>query len=228
MNDTETQTLPPPGPNLLADFKLTADEATTPEPTRPYWAFLDNECPVDAISFGGVTFQKSVELREGERTTSVRGQMLELTPTQVRLIEEDLQTRMLRIFYELKDGVRVRVGQQDVQFRRWERPGSQQNGAPLLGNDGKPIEKPRLVPFPGFQRRDGDVAWARYLVLEPLEGSSIRMFELMSGRRVGTRNLYEETKAANARAVHEEQSLATEAGISRRPRRPVANMGRVD
>ena len=223
---TEEQDERPGAGNVLNAVPPPLPEDVTE--ARSWLAWLREECPVDSITFGGVTFHKRVDVQTGDgKTWPQPGQILDITAAQIKLIEEDLQTRVLRSYFEIdpKTGRKVRRGQQDIGLYRWDRPGMGPDGGPLLGPDKKtPIEKPTLVRTLNAKTSPNDEPWSKYVVLEPATPEIRRKFYERMGRKKAV-DVVKEARAWNEAKAQDERSLAEEAGIS--PRH-AAVMTRID
>lgn len=236
--------------NVVADVPCEAGTATA-EKTSPYWVILDKSCPLPNVSFGGVTFHKATEKSGADGVVAtIPGQLLWLSDRQIQLVKDELQTRVLRIYYERIDGKLTRRGQQDVGHKLWHRPGVGQDGKPFLNPvDGKPLEKPVLVRCASYQPNANDVPFTKYVKLQRITEDLLPYIQAVMGLEVTKAFLDEslnpladfannpfatavevhdklaEAKEYNENEAAKEQSLSAEAGIAKRARRG-STMGR--
>lgn len=171
--------------NVIGDVPFEAGSASA-QPTKPYWATLSEDCPLDAVSFGEITFQKSIEKRvDGDRVVTIKGQLLHLNDAQVELCRTELGCRVLRLFYRRDPDTKqlYRVGQTDVSFRQWLRPGAGLNGEPFKFN-GKPIEKPVEVRDPKYVPSKNDVPWTNYVALKHVTEDLLPYLQQLMGVEV--------------------------------------------
>lgn len=252
MTDTAYAGSMPKLHDVVADVPFEAGPKSA-EPTRPYWVILDQNCPLPNVAFGGVTFHKKTEKGGADGTTvTIPGQLLWLTDRTIELVRQELQTRVLRLYYVVDDmGRRSIRGQQDVGHSRWDRPGVDARGVPFVGTDGKPLEKAVMVRLPSYQPSVNDHPFTKWVKLQRVTDDLLPYIQAVMGLEVtkafldeslnplamsgnplaalvGAHDPVAEAKAFNAEQADKEQTLAAEAGVSRRRRGPSGSMIRED
>lgn len=198
--------------NVVGNVKVEPHKGPRANAKR-YFALLRPECPVDAVSFGRVTFHKQTYTRSPEGDPIFRqGQVIDLTDAELENTKKDLQTRVCRlVFGKSDDGSLFHMGQQDVAFARWARPGDRDitTNELIKGDDGQPLKSEKLVPMPGYEHDVNDVPWTKYVALKEINAEQERfVLEMLDpvSANVLTPKAASELNASSADA---EESIAT-------------------